>query len=184
MLDLIEAFSYVGIGICLSKVYHYFLTTKPFTFDVPSGLSRYDRTTQLDEIKSKLKPHQELDEDDEQDGEQDDEQDGEQDDEQDDEQEDEQEYEQEDEQEDEKDDEKDDEQEDEQEDKIGEDEEKKVFSDQEINRMSHLLKEIEKSRLELAEIQNFYSTYSIYRICEPAANIVEKTLGEQIMWTN
>ena len=58
------------------------------------------------------------------------------------------------------------------------------FSDQEIKRMSHLLKQIEKARLELAEIQYFYSTCSINYVCEPASYIVEKILGDKIMWTN
>ena len=62
--------------------------------------------------------------------------------------------------------------------------EKKEFSNSEINRISHLLKKIEKSRLELAQIQGFYSTCSINFICEPAYDIVEHSLGQQIMWTN
>jgi len=62
--------------------------------------------------------------------------------------------------------------------------EKVEFSDSEIQKMSHLLKKIEKSRLELAKMQNYYPTCSINYICEPASDIVEKKLGQKIMWTN
>ena len=59
---------------------------------------------------------------------------------------------------------------------------KEEFNECEIIRMRDLLKIIKNARIELAKIQNYHESYSIIRICEPAANIVHAKLGEDIHW--
>jgi hypothetical protein len=56
------------------------------------------------------------------------------------------------------------------------------YDDNEIHRMRDLLKIIMNAKIELAKIQNYHESYSIMRICEPAAFLVKNILGEHIDW--
>lgn len=58
----------------------------------------------------------------------------------------------------------------------------KQYNDNEIHRMRDLLKIIMNAKIELAKIQNYHESYSIIRICEPAAYLVKNMLGEHIDW--
>jgi hypothetical protein len=58
------------------------------------------------------------------------------------------------------------------------------ISTEEIERMRYLLKQIEAARIELANIQHYHHTYSISRVCEPAAYVVECKYNEKILWNN